>query len=223
MGELNIQVDYREPQEIIDLLSIYANVEVKPLEVGDYVSGDVGVERKSGDFLDFPDVITKSMRLLDTYPRAYLIVDTSIKDLIKEIHRHRGKRTLKEQQLYGCISSLCIRGTPPIFTSSPVNCVEVLWRLFRKADDGKDRSFIPHPKPRRTLDDLRMGVIESFLPGIGDIIAQGVLVEFGSIRGVLEADIKDLMKVKGISEKRAHKIFEVIHGTWRESNVGPES
>lgn len=52
-------------------------------------------------------------------------------------------------------------------------------------------------------------------PGVGPVSAQALLTKFGSIEGVVKADLKKLTTVKGIGPKVAQVVYDGVHQEWK--------
>ena len=58
------------------------------------------------------------------------------------------------------------------------------------------------------------------VPGVGPVIARRLLSEFGSLDGLRKAAPGDLLKVKGMTPKRAQSLAEVLA---REGGTEPSA
>ena len=206
------EVDYREPQDVVEMLERSSGEEVVRvnLDVGDYRHGEVGFERKSLDFLKFDDVLAKASELLKFYEKAFLVVDVPLEELVVEAQA-RGRRYLSG--LFGTIGTLAAMGVPPIFAGSRSNMVEVMVAIARKA--GTQRELLLRPIKTRpvSMDDWRINVLLG-LPNVSVKRARALLTHFGSIRKLANASVSEIMRVEGIGEKIAKQIHEIMWGKY---------
>lgn len=198
-------VDTREPTEIAQRLSELGHtVEIKELAVGDYVEGQVGIERKAGDFLNFNDVESKVADLVFNFKFPYLIVELDLPQLEYQA-KYRG---ILPKQLYGFIDSLAVRGIVPLFCSSQERLVQVISGLVKKTYDGKQRIFTPDPiRPDPKPRDYKLGILKGY-PDVSWTRAEALLKNLGSVQKVTNATEKELMEVPGIGKTLAKRIYD---------------
>jgi Fanconi anemia group M protein len=71
-------------------------------------------------------------------------------------------------------------------------------------------------KKSLSFRDAQQFVVEG-LPNVSSVLAKRLLEHFGSIKGIANASLEDLMEVKGIGKRIASKIIEVIEAEWNEN------
>ena len=87
-------------------------------------------------------------------------------------------------------------------------------RLFEKMYDGKtqpkEMNYVPIRR-KSTSSEIKRAMFENVFPGLGKTKVNSLFNHFnGSFKEIINADVKELMKVKGISSKLASKMVEVF-------------
>jgi len=163
-----LYLDSREPpimmEKIAELCPI--PIEVKMLQTGDYVCGDVGVERKSpNDFaLSIMGIekehngrlFTQSERLGKEFPHHYIFVTGTLDDITINIHRHA---------VLGALASVMAHGINVCFgLNSEDDFTYLLLKVFEKhgllrmvTPKKPKKTKIPEPEPEK---DVFVGVVE---------------------------------------------------------------
>lgn len=210
---LDIDIDVREePSGIPRLLSerYGGAVHVRSLPVGDYLVGDLGIERKTS--LDLVRSIAdgrifdQARRLSRAFPRAALIVEGLFPPPACDG---------REDAYLGCVSqlslSLGIYLFPTRFPRDSALLIErfVQAELDRVANPAiriEERRF---SKPRHSTD-RRLFLLQGFF-GIGPAKARELLKAFGSLHAVFSAPPELWTEVPGIGRKLAGRMSELLH------------
>jgi DNA excision repair protein ERCC-4 len=179
------------------------------LEIGDYLSGDVAIERKSWDFLDFKRLKTQAIILKNTYGnKGFLVIEHNLDEIILQ-----SKSTFKDdktKQILGMVASLSIReGLVPIFASCPEYAAYIIKSLCEKGNDGKVVN-IKVSRPRQSHSDKTIHMLCG-IPGVDEVIAQRLIDKFGTVRNIANASFEDIMTVEGIGEKKAKNVYKVMN------------
>jgi Fanconi anemia group M protein len=211
---IKIYVDSREKNsKILEILRETANVEIKQLEVGDFiVSEKVGVERKRvEDFLQ--SIIDKRLfnqaeELSRNFEIPILIIEGYSSDLysLRDIHANA---------IRGAIISLALDfGIFIIPTRNEEDTGNFLCMIARREQLPEFRE-IPLRGERKplTLEEKQRYIIES-LPNVSAVLAKRLLEKFRTIRGVINASKKELMQVEGIGEGKAKQIKDVVRAIY---------
>ena len=103
------------------------------------------------------------------------------------------------------LERLFLPGKPP-FMLEPKS--PVLYFLQRLRDEAHRFAIGAH-RTRRTMEMKRNPLDE--IEGIGAARKRALLHAFGSARGVSRADSADLMKVEGVSQAMAQRIYDYFH------------
>lgn len=197
-----IIMDDREPPEVEIFLKERGVVVIKKrLDVGDYIIGEIGIERKSSsDFLNSVmdgRIFKQVENLKESFEKVILIIeDAKVEDL---------------KILRGTVVSLILKfGVNVMFSKDLSETCEYLLLLSKKFK--KDYFSIG----KRKVEDPRISVLVGF-PGIGTKLAKKLLKKFRSLKRIFDASFPELKKI--IGEKRARKILEILRG--EGDNSGP--
>jgi ERCC4-related helicase len=209
-----IIVDSREMRsEAVKILrELGANLEVKNLEIADYVLSDrVAVERKTvDDFVDsiISDRLFPQLLKLKAYQRPILILEG------ENIYR----RAVHPNAIRGAIATIVADfGIPTIFTKDERETAEFLYAIARREQEEKRREVVEHyGKTKRTLKEEQEYVV-SALSGVGSIIAKNLLEHFQTIERIATASEDELMEVPKVGEKTAKRIRLLMSTPYSEA------
>ena len=82
--------------------------------------------------------------------------------------------------------------------------------LLQRIRDEAHRFAITGHRNQRSQARKRSRIEE--VPGIGAVLRQRLLTEFGGLQGVIRAGVEDLSRVRGVSRNLAKKIYEAFRG-----------
>jgi len=206
MSKVLIFVDTREAS-IIDYFKQYdCIVQKKMLLLGDFIVSDrVVIEKKTvQDFIK--SIVDKRLFqqlncMKDNFEKPILIIEG-------------------EEPLYGYFHPNIIRGAlaaisvdlsiPILWTRDLADTAGlVYWIAKREQIDEKREIALRNKKVPETVEKQQEYLIES-LPDISLVRAKALLKHFKTPKNIFNASVKDLQEVKGIGEKIAKKIKEVI-------------
>ncbi len=181
-------------------------VESKQLDVGDYlVSERVGIERKEvDDFLSSMmdgRLFSQVRALKRAYQSPLIIIEgPSLYD----------RRRISADAIRGALASITTDfGVPLMFTTDDKDTAEFLRALIKREIAEGRKPGIRGEKGTMLVQERQQFILEG-LPNISGIKAQRLLSYFGSVRAVLEAPEKELMKVQGIGKVIAKDIQETL-------------
>ncbi|MCW4014428.1 MAG: hypothetical protein NWF07_15775 [Candidatus Bathyarchaeota archaeon] len=185
---LHICVDSNEASKqktIITYLKFNGfNVEIKPLDVCDFVVSDrVGVERKdASDFLgSMKDgrLFNQARDMAEVYEKPVIILEGSMKKALKRSH-------MKPSSIYGAMSSIALDyGVNIIPTDDPDSTAVLLHRLCYR-EQAKEERTIQLRSINRSLPLHQQQVfLLSGLPQIGTTLAEDLLNTFETPYDVL--------------------------------------
>ncbi|KQC06520.1 MAG: Hef nuclease [Methanolinea sp. SDB] len=202
-----IVVDDRETSsKVVEILSeTGASITLKRLAFGDYAIGDrILIERKTArDFADTlveRDLLGQIRDLAAHALRPVLIVEGG--DIA-------GQRDIHPNAIRGVLAAISVDlGVSILFTKDEEDTAQMILVLARREESEGGERKIPLRKDSRSVHHQQENIIASF-PDIGLKNARLLLEHFGSVRGVIDADFSELVKVKGIGEGRARRIFEL--------------
>jgi len=204
---LRVVIDIHEPKEIADLLErMLVPVIIKSITPGDYVIGNIGIERKSVS--DFHQSIIKRRifdqvcRLREAYEKSILIVEGDLYSLFDE----RGFK-----QYLGALASIIIDfDTPVIFTRNKVETAYMLRSIWVRMVKEEKQTIVRFKPKIISEDERKMFILQGF-PDVGPKLAERILEKFGTLRNFFNASISQLMSIEGIGERKAEEIYKLIN------------
>ncbi|PTD93376.1 Hef nuclease [archaeon SCG-AAA382B04] len=218
--KMKIFADHRELNSgvIEELNKLDLEVEIKQLEVGDFVlSSSVCAERKTTeDFIS--SMIDRGKRgLFDQLNELNKNFASPI--LLLEGEGLYTSRQVHPNAIRGAISTVSIDYRIPIInTKDAEETAQYLFSIAKKEQEEKEKSIRFHAKKSsRTLKEKQEYIV-SALPMIGPKTAKTLLNNFGTIREIVNAEKRDLLKIEGIGEKRAKRIIEILTEKYHNNN-----
>jgi len=201
--QLHICIDSNEASKqkaIITYLKFNGfNVEIKPLDVCDFVVSDrVGVERKdSSDFLgSMKDgrLFNQARDMAEIYEKPVIILEGSMKKALK-------RSRMRPSSIYGAMSSIALDyGVNIIPTDDPESTAVLLHRLCYREQAKEDRKIQLRSINRSLPLNQQQVFLLSGLPQIGTTLAEDLLNTFETPYEVLvkfaEAEIHTSASVK---------------------------
>ncbi|ADT83993.1 DEAD/DEAH box helicase [Thermococcus barophilus] len=209
-----IYVDSRELKSQVPkyLKELGAHIEVKTLDVGDYiVSEDVAVERKSAnDFIQSiidGRLFDQVKRLTEAYARPVIIIEGQL----------YGIRNVHPNAIRGALAAVTIDwGVPILFSTDAKETAQFIYLIAkREQEERKKEVAVRSEKKALTLADRQRLIVEG-LPYVSATLAKRLLRHFGSVERVFTAKENELMEVEGIGEKIAREIRRVITAPYLE-------
>ncbi|MCX6771588.1 MAG: helix-hairpin-helix domain-containing protein [Candidatus Micrarchaeota archaeon] len=202
-----IMVDTREPDSVCDALEAQgAEIEVRQLEIGDYLLSDrLVAERKTR--ADFESSVVdgrlfaQASDLCAALPRVVIIVEGDAPE---------GSR-LSRSALLGAYASLISDfGCALFFTRSPPATAEMLYALAHHEQVAKSRAAPVYAKRKaRSVAERQRAVVEA-LPNVGPALAEALLKYFDTVENVMSAPESELREVGRIGEKKASELRKLL-------------
>lgn len=206
-----IAVDHSESRSaLLDALRRSGVFEVRMahLTTGDYLLNDLAlVERKSvADFATslidgrlFPQVA----RLAHSGFRTLLLIEGPASSSAPAVHPHA---------LEGAHVSIAAMWRLPVLHSTDSEQSVRLLRFVAEQVHGSQEPILRRfdRKPKR-LASRRLFLLQA-LPGVGPALASRLLSHFGSIEGIVAADVTALAELRGIGAMKAARIRELVAG-----------
>lgn len=205
------------------------NVEIKPLDVCDYVVSDrVGVERKdAADFLgSMKDgrVFNQARDMAEIYGKPIIILEGSMKKALKRSY-------MKPSSVYGAMSSLVIEYGVNIIPTDDQDSTAVLLHRLAYREQAKEERVIQLRNINRSLPLHQQQIfLLSGLPQIGTTLAEDLLNTFETPYKVLvefaEAEVHTspsgktkrltgpLTEVKGVGPKIVESAQMLLHESY---------
>ena len=209
-----IYVDHRELRsEVVKILSENFNIVPKQLDIGDYIFSErLIIERKTvNDFLEsIKDgrLFSQILEMKKNYDRPVLIIEGESL-FIRGFH---------ENSIYGALASIIADyGIPIIFTKNAretAKFIEAMWR--RETAERKEVSLRKEKRPMS--DEERQRYIIESLPNVSAKLSQRLLEHFGNVKNVINAEVGELIQVKGIGRKTAEEIHEIVNKKYRKKD-----
>ncbi|RLG61107.1 hypothetical protein DRN86_00720 [Candidatus Geothermarchaeota archaeon] len=201
-----IIVDVHEPRLIIEFLKERGTeVLIKAISPGDYIIGDIGIERKSlNDF--YMSIIKKRLfeqlsRLKDVYSRHILIVEGDLAEV----------SSFKNPNVFwGAFLSITFdMDVPIIFTPNMEETANLLATIDKRLAKEKKPISLRYKPKILTEDEWKIFIVQG-LPQIGPKLAEELLKRFGNVRRIFNATVAELTSIPEIGEKRARRIVRII-------------
>ncbi len=207
--EIVIFADNREFRSNVVKEMALKDCTVKPrqLEVGDYILSDrVGVERKScNDFLSSVfngNVFDQLGELKKNFEKPLLFIEG--KDLY-------GQRNVHPNSIRGAIASIGVDlAIPIIWTDSEEETASFLFWIARREQTEEKRSIsLRGEKKPSTIKDQQLFLVAG-LPDVDKKMSKRLIEKFGTPEEVFTASEEELKKVKGIGDKTANKLRNIL-------------
>jgi Fanconi anemia group M protein len=212
---MTIYVDIHEPKSnITSLKRRKCKVEEKYLEVGDYVIGDIVIERKEGN--DFISSV-KDNRLWNQAGNLkqakFPIICVIENNMWKTMYFSRSRYAHK--MYFGAIAKLTTKyGIPVITFSDEDDYLRFLERIDKQ--QSKDKEGVrPAPLMRKaTRPSVRLENSLCGAEGVSVKTSQDILKQFGTLKKVANANVEKLQNIEGIGPKTAQNIYDLYHRKW---------
>jgi ERCC4-related helicase len=202
-----IVIDDRETSSKVveELSGMGAAIRLERLSHGDYAIGDrILVERKTArDFVDTlvnRDLLGQVKAMADAALRPVLIIEGG--DLYTQ-------RDIHPNAIRGVLAALTVdMGVSVLFSRDEQDTAQMLMVLAKREESERgDHKVHPHKTHRSVREDQEY-IISSF-PEIGMKNARILLAHFGSVQAITNAELKDLVMIKGIGQKTAQKVYDL--------------
>lgn len=204
-----IIIDDREPESIRSRL-YHEGIRIKlmRLSVGDYIIGNIAIERKTAADL-YRSIIDKRLfnqvsRLKEAYEKPAMILEGDLENLLYT--------SSNPSAILGALTSLAIDYTIPILYSrddeDTAKILIYIWRRLRKKRIGGGP---PRYKPRILSDKERIEFIVQSFPNIGPRLANNILLHYKTLRAFSNTTLSELKSVEGLGEKRANEIHRLLN------------
>jgi ERCC4-type nuclease len=222
-----IVVDGRE-QEIIEMMR-NTNVQFKqqPLNWGDYrIVDDSNIGIYSFERKTYVDLYNSIMdgRFEKQIPNVYSVENVGKPFLVvvgKREEFFKQYPTININVIDGAIASALVRfGLPTLKFETNYEFIRYLELVDEKVKEGKVLTSYSKTKRHPLVSKI---VFLTTISGISNNIAIEMLSTFGSIKNIVNASIDDLMKIRGIGEKKAQYIYDLFNENVNEIIGGVKS
>ncbi len=200
-----IIIDYREKNSLVvsSLIKLGFKTELKELKVADYIINDTAIERKTiSDF--YSSIINKrifnQIEELKQYENRLILIE-GLEN--KELYDDYQMKGINANAIRGFLLSLTLKHKiPVIFTKNSFDTAKFIEVLSNKKQRENSLNIT---KKNLTKKEQMQFVLESF-QGIGPKNAKKLLVEFGNLQKIFNAQKKELQQILG---KKA-EIFDLL-------------
>ena len=209
--KITVFVDHRENNMVPTYIKEHgADVVLKQLKVADYICSDrVAIEKKSSsDFLQsiINQRIFKQMEEISaSFDRPLLVLEGNPEMLFLE-------RKIHPNTIRGVLSSIAIDyKVPIIWTSNPKDTAGMIYWIAKREQDHEKRGIQIRAKTKvDTLPDHQEFLVAG-LPSVSNVLSKRLLERFKTVKKVFSAKQSQLIKVEGIGEEKAKKIWETLN------------
>lgn len=186
--KIKIITDNREKNSLVisELIKQDAIVELKQLEIADYLVNDIAIERKTFSDLQSSIInkrIITQLQNLKQYPKSLLIIE--------------GDSTLflHENAVRGFLLSVVLEfKIPIIFTKNESDTAKYLLVLAKKTP--KKEISLRQSITFKSKEEQLQYILEGF-PGIGPVTSKALLKKFKSIKSIINAPESELQEILG--------------------------
>ncbi len=185
-------------------------VRSKQLKVGDYIASDrVGIERKQiPDFLQSitnQRIFKQLASLAESYEKPLLILEGNPELLFSENNMH-------PNSIRGALASLSLDYAVPIlWTPDSRGTADQIQRIAYREQVKKNRELQIRVKQKSPDFARQQEFIVAGLPHISNKLSKRLLMEFKTVRRMFSSKKERFMKVDGLGEKKAKKIWELLN------------
>jgi len=183
--------------------SFDVDYQIKPLFIGDYITGGVVIERKTvSDFLTGLSTgrLNDQIRKMQETEKRLLIIE----GLLNQFDG------IEKRRLYGSfISLLLYKNMKILFTENAWETYHVLTILSKQKIYSNEKALAFALKKTRTSNEILRIKVVSNIYGIGPITANKLITRFGSIQNMVNAEDSDLQEIIG---ERTKQFLEIVRG-----------
>lgn len=211
-NRVKIIADYREDTDMVMYLKeCDADVDVRPLQVGDFLtSAETVVERKTRTDFENSIIDGRIFKQLENMKLNY-------KNVIVVVEGARGEERIRKEALLGAYASMITDYNASLFfTQNKFRTAELIFAIAKHEQFAEKKPIRLFAKRKSSMLSEQQLVLVESLPMIGRKKAEALLKHFGSIKNLSKASAKQLSEVEGIGEKRAKIIFEIFSKRFKQ-------
>ena len=217
-GNITIFVDVRETKSNVVRHLRRQDISIREIQLktGDYILSDrVAVERKT--IKDFLQSITdqRIFRQLEdmsgSYEKPVLMLEGNPEFLFLE-------RDMHPNVIRGALSAIAIDYSVPVIWTynSKETAAQIYWMARREQAKENRELQLRCNKKAATLARQQEYLLAG-LPFVSNVLSRRLLKRFKTPKRVFSAKIDALMKIDGLGEKKAKRIWEVINRDYEDS------
>ena len=215
-GKITVFVDHRENNMVPAYIKEHgAEVILKQLKVADFICSDrVGIEKKTcSDFLQSiinQRIFRQMAEISDSFEKPLLLLEGNPDFLFLE-------RQIHPNTVRGVLTSIAIDyKVPIIWTANSKETAEMVYWIAKREQDHEKRGIQIRAKTRtETLEDQQEFIVAG-LPSVSNVLSKRLLEHFGSVKKIFNAKQNKLMKVEGIGEEKAKRIWELLNSKYKK-------
>jgi len=211
--EVKIYTDFREKGSALlkELMQLGVHIELKRLEVGDYLLSDrICVEiKKVPDFVDsiIDARLLSQMKDLRHYQKPIVIIEGE-----EDIY---SQRRVHPNAIRGMISTIVFGFGIPVLQTKNYRETAGFLHIIARQEQFPDAKYQFHTAKPYSLQEQQEYIV-STLPGIGGTLAKPLLKKFKTVKNVFSAPEDALKEVEMIGEVKAKKIRDVLDAAYEE-------
>lgn len=183
---VKITMDSHEKNSLVlaNLIELGAKTEIKSLEIGDYIIGDIIIERKTmQDFISsmLSRRLSEQLKNIAQYENRILIIEG----------KNRKEININPNAVRGMILSVSLDFKIPIInTENEKDTAEYMFLLAKHQSKQKTEISLHSRIPKTKEEQIRY-VLESFQE-IGPSTAEKLLKRFGTIKNIINSSEEEL-------------------------------
>ncbi len=202
-----IIVDTREKQSLVYsyLSGKGANVKFEKLDIGDYIVGDIVIERKT--FKDFQASIIdkrlmKQLTELKKYTKSFLLLEGFLYNFRDSI--------INENAIRGMILSCALDfGIPIIYSQNEEDSAKLLLVLAKRLEKSEKDNSLRFKKTEMTFEEQKQFILEGF-PGVGPTTAKALIEKFKTLEKIFTCPKEKLVKTELFDEKKLDNFKKLL-------------
>jgi len=208
-----ILVDKREKNSLVvaELVELGSSLDLKHLDVADYVIGEIAIERKTvSDFISsmLNKRLLRQLEEIKQYPKPLLLIEGIDEE---EFYDDNSKEGINANAIRGMLLSVALNfQIPMIFTKDYKDTARFIRVLEKRLQKPAREISLRVKKRTRNIFEQQEQVIEGF-PGIGPALAKEILKKFRTIKKFSNAEIAELSKIKKLGKKKAELIKNILN------------
>jgi Fanconi anemia group M protein len=208
-----IVIDDRETSsKVVEVLSgLGTAITLQRLAHGDYAIGDrILVERKTArDFVDTlinRDLLGQVKAMAETVTRPILIIEGGDLFVQRDVHPNA---------IRGVLAAIAVdMGVTLLYTDNAEDTAQMLFVIAKREESERGERSLHVHKSYHSLAEEQEYIVSAF-PEIGLKSARLLLAHFGSVKAIVNAELPELLAVKGVGEKTATKIYELCRRVYQ--------
>ncbi len=127
------------------------------------------------------------------------------------------ERQIHPNTVRGVLSSIAIDYKDPIlWAANSKETANMIYWIAKREQDHEKRGIQIRAKTRTETVEDQQEFILAGLPNISNVLSKRLLEHFGSVKKIFNAKQEKLMKVEGIGEEKAKKIWELLNSKYRK-------